>query len=499
MRIAIDTKPETLDALSRRAMQLKIEREALSAEPDRASQERLVKLEAELAEAEKEEASMEEAWRASQSRRTEGRRLKEELDQASNDLDRAQREGNWSRAGELTYSVIPDLEKRLAEAEARASTEREEVGVRDVAAVVTRWTGIPVERMLEAERQRLKEMEAKLTERVVGQREAVRAVSRAVRRSRAGLKDPARPTGSFLFLGPTGVGKTELAKALAEFLFDDENAVTRLDMSEYMERHTVSRMIGSPPGYVGYDDGGTLAEKIRRKPYQVVLLDEVEKAHPDVLNVLLQAMEDGRLTDGQGRTADFRHAILIMTSNLGAEALLALGEDEPVAHARDEVMDAVRRAFRPEFLNRLDDVLIFGRLGREEMGRIVDIQLRRVNQRLAERGSDPGGRRGGAAPPRRSRLGPGLRRAAAEAGDPGPGRGPDRRAPARPRRRRGRRHRRARTVGRRRQAGARRHHRRGRPAAGLQGPRAPADRLRPGPRSRRRRALAETLSHMGEG
>jgi ATP-dependent Clp protease ATP-binding subunit ClpB len=286
----------------------------------------------------------------------------------------------------LTYSVIPDLEKRLADAEARAATEREEVGVRDVAAVVTRWTGIPAERMLEAERRRLKEMEEKLALRVVGQPEAVRAVSKAVRRARAGLKDPARPTGSFLFLGPTGVGKTELAKALAEFLFDDENAVTRLDMSEYMERHTVSRMIGSPPGYVGYDDGGTLAEKVRRRPYQVVLLDEVEKAHPDVLNVLLQAMEDGRLTDGQGRTADFRHAILIMTSNLGAEALLALAEDEPVAQAREEVMEAVRRAFRPEFLNRLDDVLIFGRLGREEMGRIVDIQLRRVNQRLAERG-----------------------------------------------------------------------------------------------------------------
>jgi ATP-dependent Clp protease ATP-binding subunit ClpB len=386
VRIAIDSKPEALDAVSRRVMQLKIEREALRAEPDRASQERLHKLESELTEAEKEEASMEEAWRASQSRRTEGRRLKEELDQAKTQLERAQRDGDWSRAGELTYSAIPDLEQRLAEAEARASTEREEVGVRDIAAVVTRWTGIPVERMLEAERQRLKDMEEKLAERVVGQPEAVRAVSKAVRRSRAGLKDPARPTGSFLFLGPTGVGKTELAKALAEFLFDDENAITRLDMSEYMERHTVSRMIGSPPGYVGYDDGGTLAEKIRRRPYQVVLLDEVEKAHPDVLNVLLQALEDGRLTDGQGRTADFRHAILIMTSNLGAEALLALGEDEPVGHARGEVMDAVRRAFRPEFLNRLDDVLVFGRLGRAEMARIVDLQLARVNERLAERG-----------------------------------------------------------------------------------------------------------------
>ena len=386
VRIAIDSKPEALDAVSRRVMQLKIEREALKAEPDRASQERLAKLETELEEAEKSQASAEEEWRTSQSRRHEDRRLKEELDQAKTNLDRAQREGDWSKAGELTYSIIPDLEKRLAEAEAHASTEREEVTARDVAAVVTKWTGIPVERMLEAERQRLKDMEDDLGKRVVGQKEAVRAVSKAVRRARAGLKDPARPTGSFLFLGPTGVGKTELAKALAEFLFDDENAVTRLDMSEYMERHTVSRMIGSPPGYVGYDDGGTLAERIRRKPYQVVLLDEVEKAHPDVLNVLLQAMEDGRLTDGQSRTADFRHAILIMTSNLGAEALLALGEDEDIGHARLEVMDAVRKAFRPEFLNRLDDVLIFGRLGRDDMARIVDIQLARVNQRLAERG-----------------------------------------------------------------------------------------------------------------
>jgi ATP-dependent Clp protease ATP-binding subunit ClpB len=386
VRIAIDSRPEALDAVSRRVVQLKIEREALKAEPDRASQERLVKLDSELAGAEKDEADLEAAWRASQSRRTASRHLKEELDQARTRLDRAQREGDWSSAGELTYSVIPELEKRLAEAEERAANEREEVGVRDIAAVVTRWTGIPVERMLEAERQRLKDMEAKIGERVVGQKEAVRAVSKAVRRARAGLKDPARPTGSFLFLGPTGVGKTELAKALAAFLFDDENAITRLDMSEYMEKHTVSRMIGSPPGYVGYDDGGTLAEKIRRKPYQVVLLDEVEKAHPDVLNVLLQAMEDGRLTDGQGRTADFRHAILIMTSNLGADALIGLGADEPLSHARDEVMDAVRRAFRPEFLNRLDDVLIFGRLGREEMARIVDIQLARVNQRLAERG-----------------------------------------------------------------------------------------------------------------
>ncbi|MCW2238392.1 ATP-dependent chaperone ClpB [Azospirillum canadense] len=386
LRMAIDSKPEALDAVGRRVAQLKIEREALKAEPDAASQDRLHKLEAELAVDEAKLTAMEEEWRAGQSRRTAGRQLKEELDQARTKLEQAQRDGNWAKAGELAYGVIPDLEKRLAEAESRANTEREEVTAKDIGAVVTRWTGIPVDRMLEGERQRLKGMEDKLAERVVGQEEAVRAVSKAVRRARAGLKDPNRPTGSFLFLGPTGVGKTELAKSLAAFLFDDENAVTRVDMSEYMEKHSVARMIGSPPGYVGYDDGGTLAEKIRRRPYQVVLLDEVEKAHPDVLNVLLQALDDGRLTDGQGRTADFRHAILIMTSNLGAEALTALGEDDSLEGARVEVMDAVRRAFRPEFLNRLDDVLIFRRLGREQMAHIVDIQLARVNERLAERG-----------------------------------------------------------------------------------------------------------------
>ena len=386
LRMAIDSKPEELDAIDRKVTQLKIEREALKAETDQASADRLVKLEVELAEAETRQANVEEIWRATQSRRHEGRQIKEELDQARTKLERAQRDGDWARAGELTYSAIPELERRLTEAETRATTEREEVTSQDIASVVTRWTGIPVDRMLEGEKERLKGMEEKLGERVVGQAEAVRAVSKAVRRARAGLKDPTRPTGSFLFLGPTGVGKTELAKTLAKFLFDDENAITRLDMSEYMEKHTVSRMIGSPPGYVGYDDGGSLADRIRRRPYQVVLLDEVEKAHPDVLNVLLQALDDGRLTDGQGRTADFRHAILIMTSNLGADALSGMAEGDSLDGVRSEVMDAVRRAFRPEFLNRLDDVLIFQRLGRDQMSKIVEIQLKRVNERLAERG-----------------------------------------------------------------------------------------------------------------
>src|SRR3954466_11576791 len=383
VRIAIDSKPEALDGLSRRVMQLKIEREALRAEPDRASQERLQKLEAELAEAEKEEASMEETWRASQSRRTEGRQLKEELDQARTELERAQRGGDWSRAGELTYSVIPDLEKRLAAAEARVSAEREEVGIRDVAAVVTRWTGIPVEKMLEAERQRLKEMEAKLADRVVGQRDAVRAVSRAVRRARGGVPDPHPPTGSFLFLGPTGVGKTELAKALAEFLFDDERAMVRIDMSEYSEKHSVARLVGAPPGYVGYEAGGQLTEAVRRRPYTVVLLDEVEKAHPDVFDVLLQVLDDGRLTDGQGRTVDFRNTILILTSSLGSH--LIADQSIPEERRRQAVLEVVRSHFKPEFLNRLDDVVVFRALGTEELAGIVDIQVGVLARRLAAR------------------------------------------------------------------------------------------------------------------
>lgn len=386
LRMAIDSKPEALDAVGRRVAQLKIEREALKAEADEASRDRLTRLDGELKEADQRLEAMEADWRATHLRRTEGRRLKGELDQARIRLEVAQRDGDWARAGEIAYGIIPDLEKRLSEAEQRANTERDEVTAKDIGAVVTRWTGIPVDRMLEGERQRLRDMEAQIGNRVVGQDEAVRAVAKAVRRSRAGLKDPTRPTGSFLFLGPTGVGKTELAKALAAFLFDDETAITRLDMSEYMEKHAVARMIGSPPGYVGYDDGGTLAERIRRRPYQVVLLDEVEKAHPDVLNVLLQALDDGRLTDGQGRTADFRHAILIMTSNLGADALSELGDGDSIEAARVEVMDAVRRNFRPEFLNRLDDILIFRRLGREQLAGIVDIQLARLQTRLAEGG-----------------------------------------------------------------------------------------------------------------
>jgi len=366
-------------------MQLKIEREALKAEPDRASQERLAKLETELGDTEKAEASAVEEWQTSQSRRHEDRRLKEELDQAKTGLERAQRDGDWSKAGELTYSIIPDLERRLAEAEARASTEREEVTARDVAAVVTKWTGIPVERMLDAERQRLKDMEDNLAKRVVGQKEAVRAVSKAVRRARAGLKDPARPTGSFLFLGPTGVGKTELTRALAEFLFDDESAMVRIDMSEYMEKHSVARLIGAPPGYVGYDEGGSLTEAVRRRPYQVILFDEVEKAHPDVFNVLLQVLDDGRLTDGQGRTVDFRNTLIVLTSNLGSEALASLPERADVSAAREAVMNAVRAAFRPEFLNRLDEILLFRRLSRDDMKGIVAIQLERLRKLLADR------------------------------------------------------------------------------------------------------------------
>jgi ATP-dependent Clp protease ATP-binding subunit ClpB len=388
VRMAVDSKPEELDEIDRRVVQLKIEREALSKETDAASKARLEKLEEELKSLESESAEMTAKWRAEKEKVGQAAQAREALDRLRAELVGAQRRGDLQRASEIAYGEIPQLEKRLAEAEAAESKDAvspEVVDAEQIAAVVSRWTGVPVEKMLEGERDKLLKMEDKLRGRVVGQEDALVAVSDAVRRARAGLKDPNRPIGSFLFLGPTGVGKTELTKALAEFLFDDESAVTRLDMSEYMEKHSVSRMIGAPPGYVGYDEGGALTESVRRRPYQVVLFDEVEKAHPDVFNVLLQVLDDGRLTDGQGRTVDFRNTLIIMTSNLGSEFLAALGDGEDVEAARQGVMDAVRRHFRPEFLNRIDEIILFKRLGRAEMDNIVKIQLERVEKLLADR------------------------------------------------------------------------------------------------------------------
>ena len=369
-------------------MQLKIEREALSKETDAASKARLEKLEEELGELEAQSAEMTAKWRAEKDKVSSAAQLREGLDRLRAELAAAQRRGDLQRASEIAYGEIPQLEKRLAEADAaedEGAMTPEVVDAEQIAAVVSRWTGVPVEKMLEGEREKLLHMEDGLRQRVVGQEEALVAVSDAVRRARAGLKDPNRPIGSFLFLGPTGVGKTELTKALAEFLFDDESAVTRLDMSEYMEKHSVSRMIGAPPGYVGYDEGGALTESVRRRPYQVVLFDEVEKAHPDVFNVLLQVLDDGRLTDGQGRTVDFRNTLIIMTSNLGSEYLAGLGDEDDVEKARGPVMEVVRRHFRPEFLNRIDEVILFKRLGRAEMDDIVRIQLQRVEKLLADR------------------------------------------------------------------------------------------------------------------
>jgi ATP-dependent Clp protease ATP-binding subunit ClpB len=387
LRMEVDSKPEEIEALDRRIVQLKIEREALKKETDAASRERLVRLEQELEALEKQSADLTARWQAEKEKLGSSQRLKEELEQARLELEQAQRAQNWQRAGELTYGVIPDLERRLAQAEEAAGDRmlNEEVRDQDIAAVVARWTGIPVDRMLEGEREKLLGMEEKLRSRVVGQEDAVIAVSNAVRRARAGLQDPNRPIGSFLFLGPTGVGKTELTKALAQFLFDDEGAMVRLDMSEYMEKHSVARMIGAPPGYVGYDEGGALTEAVRRRPYQVVLFDEIEKAHPDVFNVLLQVLDDGRLTDGQGRTVDFRNVLIVMTSNLGSELLAHQGEGEDVEAVRDGVMEAVRAHFRPEFLNRLDEILLFRRLGRAQMSSIVAIQLQRLEALLADR------------------------------------------------------------------------------------------------------------------
>jgi ATP-dependent Clp protease ATP-binding subunit ClpB len=389
VRMAVDSKPEELDEIDRRVVQLKIEREALARETDAASKARLEKLEEELDDLEGQSAEMTARWRAEKEKVSSAAQAREALDRLRAELVAAQRRGDLQRASEIAYGEIPGLEKRLAEAEAAEGQDEaltpEVVDAEQIAAVVSRWTGVPVEKMLEGEREKLLRMEDNLRGRVVGQEEALVAVSDAVRRARAGLQDPNRPIGSFLFLGPTGVGKTELTKALAEFMFSDEHAITRLDMSEYMEKHSVSRMIGAPPGYVGYDEGGALTEAVRRRPYQVVLFDEVEKAHPDVFNVLLQVLDDGRLTDGQGRTVDFRNTLIIMTSNLGSQFLAELADGEDVEKARPGVMEVVRHHFRPEFLNRIDEIILFKRLGRAEMDGIVRIQLQRVERLLADR------------------------------------------------------------------------------------------------------------------
>ena len=386
LRMQIDSKPEDIDELDRRIIQLKIEREALKRESDPASKDRLKTLETELASLEQQSAQLTARWQAEKEKLTKVKRTQEQLDQARLELEQAQRRGDLTRAGELLYSVIPALEEQLAQAaQERGQMLKLEVTAAEIAEVVARWTGIPVDRMLEGEREKLLQMEDKLRQRVIGQDQAIVVVADAVRRARAGLQDPNRPLGSFLFLGPTGVGKTELTKALAEFLFDDEHALARIDMSEFMEKHSVSRLIGAPPGYVGYEEGGALTEVVRRRPYQVILFDEVEKAHHDVFNILLQVLDDGRLTDGQGRTVDFRNTLIILTSNLGAEHLAALLEGQPAEAAREQVMEVVRRAFRPEFLNRLDEIILFNRLGRNEMKRIVDIQLQYLERLLAER------------------------------------------------------------------------------------------------------------------
>ena len=387
IRMEVESKPEEIENLDRRIIQMKIEEAALTKETDAASKDRLAALQAELANLEQQSAELTQKWQAEKDKIHAEAKIKEELDAARSALEQAQRAGDLGRAGELSYGTIPALEKRLEEAEAAAGNAmlREEVTADDIAAVVSRWTGIPVDRMMEGEREKLLGMEETLGKRVIGQDEAVRAVSTAVRRARAGLQDPNRPLGSFLFLGPTGVGKTELTKALARFLFDDDNAMVRIDMSEFMEKHAVSRLIGAPPGYVGYEEGGVLTEAVRRRPYQVVLFDEVEKAHGDVFNILLQVLDDGRLTDGQGRTVDFTNTLIILTSNLGSQAIAALPDDAPVEQAEPAVMEVVRAHFRPEFLNRLDEIVLFHRLAQQHMGGIVDIQVARVQKLLADR------------------------------------------------------------------------------------------------------------------
>jgi ATP-dependent Clp protease ATP-binding subunit ClpB len=387
LRMEIDSKPEELDELDRRIIQLKIEREALKKEEDAASADRLEKLQHELTELEGRSADLAAIWQADKDRLASGQKIKEKLDTARGELEIAQRNGDLARAGELAYGVIPNFERELAELETGEAARMldEAVGESHIASVVARWSGIPVEKMLEGEREKLLQMENSLRRRLIGQDEAVIAISNAVRRARAGLQDGDRPIGSFMFLGPTGVGKTELAKALAEFMFDDESALVRIDMSEYMEKHSVARLVGAPPGYVGYEEGGVLTETVRRRPYQVVLFDEMEKAHSDVFNILLQVLDDGRLTDGQGRTVDFRNTVIIMTSNLGGELLAAQPDGEDSSAVREPIMDIVRAAFRPEFLNRLDEIILFHRLSRENMDAIVEIQIAQLTARMAER------------------------------------------------------------------------------------------------------------------
>lgn len=388
LRMQVDSKPEELDELDRRIIQMKIEREALKKEEDAATKDRLSRLEKELSDLEEQSRALTQKWESEKNKLNSEQKIKEQLDEARIELEKAQRAGDLARAGELAYGVIPDLEKQLTVADEGQDAEamlRETVDSENIAQVVSRWTGIPVDKMLEGEREKLLRMEDELAKRVIGQQEAVHAVSTAVRRARAGLQDPNRPIGSFMFLGPTGVGKTELTKALASYLFDDETAMVRIDMSEFMEKHSVARLIGAPPGYVGYEEGGALTEAVRRRPYQVVLFDEIEKAHGDVFNVLLQVLDDGRLTDGQGRTVDFRNTLIIMTSNLGAEFLAAQGEGEDAEAVRGPVMEAVRAHFRPEFLNRLDEIILFHRLKRTQMNEIVKIQLHRLQRLLDER------------------------------------------------------------------------------------------------------------------
>jgi ATP-dependent Clp protease ATP-binding subunit ClpB len=387
IRMEVESKPEEIEALDRRIIQMKIEREALSRESDQASKDRLVKLEEELANLEQQSSELTTRWQAEKDKIQSEAKLKEQLDAARLELDQAQRGGDLARAGELAYGTIPALEKQLVEAAeaTKGAMLREEVTADDIASVVARWTGIPTERMLTGEREKLLNMEDIIGKRVIGQQDAVDAVAKAVRRSRAGLQDPNRPLGSFLFLGPTGVGKTELTKALAGFLFDDDSAMVRIDMSEFMEKHSVARLIGAPPGYVGYEEGGVLTEAVRRRPYQVVLFDEVEKAHGDVFNILLQVLDDGRLTDGQGRTVDFTNTIIVLTSNLGSQFIASLPDDASIASVEDQVMEVVRAHFRPEFLNRLDEIILFHRLGQEHMGGIVTIQVARVQKLLTDR------------------------------------------------------------------------------------------------------------------